>query len=402
MTTETSAAMQPSFLSELNNAQIRADVADALGGGDTLTYQGMLHILDDAAVGGMTASKFSTLETLASLLNAPGGIATSEYVQDISRSLIDGDPANTFWTGGKPKPTELRDLSATSSEQQVDQLIDKWFLGTDHPSTTHVGAGPVVPTWEVQHGPLFAANEPSYLDVNQGVAGDCWFLSTLADVALQDPAAIKSMITDNGNGTYGVRFFVDGLATYVTVDNQLPFVTKNWENGNGSTLEFANGAKGQPIWAELVEKAFAELNAEPDAIHGHTTNTASNAYSGIVDGYASYALEEITGQNSVSYYSSNLVTNVKTIGEAFESGEELEVSFGTLPKGYQGNLVGDHVMEIIGYNSGSESFEIHNPWGSANETAKSMTFTMSVQDLAAAGASITVAQGSALGQPASA
>ncbi len=62
MTTENSLATQPSFLSELHDAQIRADVADALGGGDTISYQGMLNILDDAAVGGMTAGKFSTLE----------------------------------------------------------------------------------------------------------------------------------------------------------------------------------------------------------------------------------------------------------------------------------------------------------------------------------------------------
>ena len=59
-------------------------------------------------------------------------------------------------------------------------------------------------------------------------------LSTLAEVALQDPSAIKSMITNNGNGTYGVRFFVDGRAEYVTVNNELPVVNdgKDWNNGS--------------------------------------------------------------------------------------------------------------------------------------------------------------------------
>ncbi|MGD0764043.1 MAG: hypothetical protein ABR929_12800 [Roseiarcus sp.] len=37
---------------------------------DSLTYSSMLAILQDAAVGGMTASKFSALETLASLAAA--------------------------------------------------------------------------------------------------------------------------------------------------------------------------------------------------------------------------------------------------------------------------------------------------------------------------------------------
>ena len=80
MTTETT---QPGFLSELDDAQIRADVANELGAGNSLSYDGLLKILDDAEVGGMTASKFSTLETLASLLNAPGGITTSNYLQDM-------------------------------------------------------------------------------------------------------------------------------------------------------------------------------------------------------------------------------------------------------------------------------------------------------------------------------
>jgi hypothetical protein len=61
-------------------------------------------------------------------------------------------------------------------------------------------------------------------------------LSTLAEVALQDPSAIKSMITNNGNGTYGVRFFVDGRAEYVTVNNELPVVNDGKEWNNGSTF----------------------------------------------------------------------------------------------------------------------------------------------------------------------
>ncbi len=133
-------------------------------------------------------------------------------MQDISRSLIDGDPANAWWTGGKAKPTALGDLSGTSTEAHVNKLIDKWFLGTDHPNTNNTGASRS--TYEVQNGPLFAANGvPSYHDVNQGAVGDCWFLSTLADVALQDPSAIKSMIIDNGNGTYGVVFSSTVLQT---------------------------------------------------------------------------------------------------------------------------------------------------------------------------------------------
>lgn len=197
-------------------------------------------------------------------------------VAHISHSLIDGDPANADWTGGEATPVALGNLSATSTRAHVDGLIDKWFLGTDLPSID--SAGKIEATYELQKGPLFSAHEaPSYHDVNQGALGDCWFLASLGEVALQDPSAIRSMITNNHNGTFGVRFFVDGTADYVTVNKELPIVDDRSEWSNGSSLVFANGAKGQPLWAELVEKAFAQLNAEPDAVHGGNGG-ALNAY----------------------------------------------------------------------------------------------------------------------------
>jgi Calpain family cysteine protease len=386
-TTDTDTAA-PGFLDELHNARIRTDVADALGANDSLSYHGMLNVLDAAAVGGMTAGKFHTLETLASLINAPDGITTSAYVQHVSHSLIDGDPANAEWTGGESTPVALGNLSATSTQAQVDDLIGKWFLGTDLPSLTGTGTEA---TYEVHKGPLFAAHEaPSYLDVNQGSLGDCWFVATLAEVALKDPSAIESMITNNGNGTDGVRFFVDGVADYVTVNNELPTASEPW--ANGSHLAFANGAKGDPLWAELVEKAFAELNAEPNAVHGDS-GLASNAYEGIAGGFPENALAEITGQDSFTFTSNHLVADAATIGAAFDSGEEVELGTDIVPKEYRGDLVNSHVFEVIGYNESTDEFTIHNPWGSAS--ASPMTFTMSAHELAAAGCSMTVAEGSA-------
>ena len=94
----------------------------------------MLTILQDAAVGGMTATKFSALQTLASMLNQPGGITTSAYVQQIADDVIDGNSANAYWNGGSSTATPLGNLSATSTQTQVNELIGKWFLGTDLPS----------------------------------------------------------------------------------------------------------------------------------------------------------------------------------------------------------------------------------------------------------------------------
>jgi hypothetical protein len=390
-------AFTAGFLSELQDETIRTDVAGVLGANDSLSYQGILQVLDAAAVGGMTASKFGTLETLVSLMSATGGISTSAYVQNISHSLIDGDPANAYWTGGASMPIALGNLSATSTQAQVDDLIGKWFLGSDLPSIDLKGSSES--TYQVYNAPLFGAgNVPSYLDVNQGHLGDCWFVATLAEVALQNPAAIESMITNNGNGTYGVRFFVDGTPEYVTVNDDLPTAsTPLW--ANGSSLEFANGANGEPSWAELVEKAFAQLNAEPNAVHGEL-GLAINAYEGIAGGWPQDALAEITDQDSITFHARQLVSNAATIGAAFESGEEVELSTGTLPKGFHGDLVQHHVFEVIGYSAGTETFTLHNPWGSAS--SQPMTFTLSVHELAAARTSMHVAEGTASSEVASA
>jgi hypothetical protein len=390
-----------SMLSELQNSGVRTDVGNLMVS-QSLSYQSMMKILDDAAVGGMTATKFSTLKTLASLLNIAGGISTSSYVQQITDDVIYGDPANAYWTGGAATHVGLGNLSSTSTQTQVDKLIGKWFLGTDLPSTNLSAVGG---SGKSQYLPdtasLFGTTStPNYLDVNQGNVGDCWFVSTLAEVALQNPSAIESMITSNGNGTYELRFYLGGKPEYITVNDYLPTWTSPWTNG--STLEFANDPNNSPIWAELIEKGFAQLNAEPSAIHGQT-GVSANAYEGIAGGYPQNALAELTGQSSVTYRGSQLVTDASIIGSAFESGEEAELCTpqfynGSTPVEFNGDLVSLHCFEVIGYDPTTQTFTLHNPWGSAVNPVNSppVTFAMTASALAADDCTMAAAQGASI------
>jgi hypothetical protein len=122
------------------NTAIKADIA-RLEVNNSLSYSSMLTILQDAAVSGMTASKFSTLQTLASELDKAGGISTTSYVQSIAQDVIDGNGANATWNGGSSTPVALGNLSATSSATQVGELIGEWFLGTDLPGTNVASIG---------------------------------------------------------------------------------------------------------------------------------------------------------------------------------------------------------------------------------------------------------------------
>jgi hypothetical protein len=76
-------------------------------------------------------------------------------------------------------------------------------------------------------------------DVEQGLIGDCYLMSSMAAVADQNPDAINNMIADNGDGTYTVTFNEKRWERFsdlwndrykpveVTVDDDFPMKTAN-------------------------------------------------------------------------------------------------------------------------------------------------------------------------------
>jgi hypothetical protein len=374
---------------------ISADIASREQNG-SLSYNSVLSILDDAAAGGMTATKFAALKSFAAELNAPGGISVTSYVQQITDDVIDGNSANATWNGGASTATKLGDLNATSSQTQADDLVDEWFLGANLPSLSlsAVGQANLSPTYQSSTLPLYGpTGAPTDEDVNQGYLGDCYFLSSLGEIALKDPSAIESMISSNGNGTYGVRFMVDGQPDYVTVNSELPVMGAGYEWANGSTQEFASGNADD--WVQLIEKAYAELNAQTAAPHGMELNSASDSYEGIAAGNAS-ALTLLTGQSETGYAlnphdsASALASIMSTVASAFSAGEEILMS---TPASSNGNLVGDHMYMVTGINAATDTFTIENPWNTAYSGPLAMTFTESIQALAQDNCSLYAASG---------
>jgi Calpain family cysteine protease len=384
----------PPQAAKLANPGIEADVAKDLQSG-SLSYSADMSILEDAAVGGMTASKFSTLQTFASELNTTGGISVSPYVQQITDDVIFGNSANATWNGGAANATALGNLTAASTQTQANDLIGEWFLGTNLPSLnlTPVGQENLNPTYKTSTLPLYGASgAPTYQDVNQGYLGDCYFLSSLGEVALKDPSAIENMISANGNGTYSVRFFVNGQPDYVTVNSQLP-VMGGYEWANGSQLEFANSKTDD--WVALVEKAYAQLNAQTNAPHGMELNSASDSYAGITAGNGS-ALTLVTDQpeTGTSLYAnestSALGSILTNLASSFSAGEEVLMS---TPWTSAGNLVADHMYMVTGVNAATGALTIHNPWNTAYSGSLSMSFTETIQQLAANNCTLWVTSG---------
>ena len=393
-TTTAPATTTTNVVTLLEQLGVSASSAQQMAAGTSLSYNNLLTILQDAAVGGMTTTKFNDLKTLASMFNKAGGFTVSSYVQQIADDLILGNSANAQWHGGSSSATTLGNLSATSTQTQVNELIGKWFLGTDLPSLdqTGIGGSNYGSTYQNVSLPLFGnTGVPSYLDVNQGNLGDCYFVAALGETALRDPTAIENMITDNGNGTYSVCFYVNGQPDYVTVNGQLPVLGSGYSWANGSTLEFANG----PVdWVALVEKAFVELN-EQTAAASYGGHTAGNAYEDINGGTA-ITLSEITDQTFVTYNltssesSSSLNSLMSTLNADWAAGDEIILS---TPSADNGNLVGDHMYIVTGVNAANGTITIQNPWNSAYSGTLQMSFTDSIAQLAADNVSIYATTG---------
>ncbi|MGE5546180.1 MAG: C2 family cysteine protease [Solirubrobacterales bacterium] len=267
----------PSWINSLSDATIRADLtADAADG--VFTFAEARDLLKDVAAklgsAGLSAARFGDLETVAT--NLGNGLYASSYVESVFSKCVLGADANYFWTAGKTD-TYLGDLYVGSSAGQLTKLIGKWFLGTDLPTPYSEWWSTV--TYQATTLPLFAAAGPTIADINQTALGDCYFLATLGEVAYTNPTLIRSMFQDNGDGTYGVRFYNNGMEDWVTVNNQLP--TGNYSDNYSTTA----------MWADLAEKAFAQW--QTSSWNGNSYDTIGNG------GDPAWALQLVTGASNV-------------------------------------------------------------------------------------------------------
>jgi hypothetical protein len=395
----------PSWISSLKDPVLKADFTSFANAGGSITEAEMTKALSDLAAeltsskATLSSSQVTDLQTIAKNI---GSMGASAYLQFITNAFVNGNAANANWTGGAAQPVKLGNLAAGYTVTQLNELTGKWFLGTDLPTRTASmsGAANFSVSYSTVSSPLYGANGPSMSDINQGYLGDCYLLGSLAEVANQDPSAIESMITNNGNGTYGVRFYVDGQARYVTLDAQL---------ANGGT-EFNSGSN---IWASLVEQAYAEVQAQ-GVITSNSINDG-NSFSTIGNGGApECALEEITGATAITDFSaaksswtsivynqsltptkstSNLTTAsvLSTLAADLAVRDDLVLSSWTNAKDSSGKttLVADHAMSVYGYDAATGMVEIRNPWGTERGQSWDTTFEVSLNTLLTDGDTIT-------------
>ncbi|HAX77145.1 MAG TPA: hypothetical protein DCY88_15250 [Cyanobacteria bacterium UBA11372] len=257
-----------------------------------------------------------------------------DYVFNLSNKIV--NPYDPNIRSG------IGNLVGNDAATKMENLIGKHFLGTYRP-TAASGT-----TYRSASGSLFQ-NGISYQDIDQGSLGDCYYLAALAGTALRTPSTIQSMFTDNGDNTYTVRFYNNGVADYVTVDRYLPtdaagkFVYANRDSG-----KLYNNTSNE-LWVALAEKAYAQMNEAGWTGHGTT-----NSYAAIANGWPDDAVRQITARNTVRDLS--LTDSDRTaVINAFNNGRIVFLNWAA------------HALTLVGYNSTTQRFTIHNPWGHTDE-----------------------------------
>jgi hypothetical protein len=333
--------------SQSGPAVLAQAIADFTGHG-SINYNDMVGLLNGvAAIGTLTSTEMQCLQTVlanATPLNIP------DFVADLASKVINGDPANTTFqtldASGNVVTTNIGNLQIGSPGSLVDDLVRRWFLGENYPVAS-------APYGANSGAVLFGNSGPSYGDVFQGGLGDCTLMATLAEVAARDSGVIQNMFVPLGsklvNGTtvdiWAVRFYDDGVPTYVTVDSELP---------GGSLYDHPAGGV---IWAALAEKAYAELN---QAGWLPTLSRGENTYQALGSGTEATAVAAMAAITGLA--SSGINTTSNDAIATMEQGQLVVMCTGNAVADAT-TFVTNHCYAVLGYDATSGLFTLFNPWG---------------------------------------
>ncbi len=308
----------------------------------TLSRQDMMDFFSSSQDGGMVdATEFNDLQNL--LNQGQSLFAMPEYVFNLGNKVVNGDTANTM--------SGIGNLTSGSSDTQMTALVNKWFLGQDRPDTTYI--------YQYAQGTLFK-NGTAVNDIKQGVAGDCYFLTTLSAIAQDKPSYLQEMFIDNGDDTFTVKFNNNGINEYVTVDRYLP------TNSSGNLVYASYGSNytntGNELWVALAEKAYAQLAESGWSRPNYNSAYNTNSYAALDSGWMDLTMQQITGLATATVTLSPTTTMTATqLINLVNSSQLLTVGFVNGDGG--GLVVNNHAYTITTYNSTNQTFYLDNPWG---------------------------------------
>jgi hypothetical protein len=327
------------FSQNLTDSTLR-DLSRSLDADHVLSRSDMLTLFQQTEKDGQVTS--AELHDLRTLVANAGPLGMPDPVRNLASKVVNGDPANAHYLG-----QPLGNLTIGATTGVLQDLVNKWFLGLDHPLTVsglHYTSAA---------GTLFGSGA-SYTDIRQGYLSDCYFVAGLSAVAYRQPGVLPGMFIDNGDGTFTVRFFHNGQADYVTVDRQLPATASGDFYYAGPSGALSNPAN--KLWVALAEKAYVQITES-----GWTRGmVATSAYTSIEFGWEGTVIQQVTNHTPGGGTLFSSTAELNAVIQAVQAGQMVCMdSNATTATG----IIPNHVYVVLSYNAATQTFNCYNPWG---------------------------------------
>lgn len=195
------------------------------------------------------------------------------------------------------------------------------------------------------------ASDIDYKDLQQGSAGDCYFMAALASLAQRNPQKIVDMIQDNKNGTYTVKFPSKPVTINAPTDTELGLY------GEGKA------------WVPIMEKAYGELRNDKFIIPKVNPYDLIGGGSTIVG----RAIQELTGnpRDTDFLFATTKDFTRERLKHAVENNKLMVASINKSLFGKNElNLPDGHVYTILDYDPKTDKVKLRNPWGSTEAQNK--------------------------------
>ncbi|KAK9417993.1 hypothetical protein SUNI508_08422 [Seiridium unicorne] len=227
--------------------------------------------------------------------------------------------------------------------------------------------------------PQFTVNGFSSSDIKQGGDGDCWWLAAIATIAHRKDLMEKVCVArDEDCGVYGFVFQRDGEWISTVIDDNLYLKETDFdyyrdvydatgkkarrhrkENQTGSdALYFAHCEDPNETWLPLLEKAYAKIHGDYEAISG---------------GWPGEAVEDMTGGVTTTLESNRVLRKDKLWKELVSSEGEYVFALAAMSQGWdwkRSGLALGHAYSILQSREEVDEdgnkvrlVQIRNPWG---------------------------------------
>ena len=272
-----------------------------------------------------------------------------------------------------------------------EKFTDSWAVGpaalyTDGEAPCHDCTVTAPDEWrrlsEMCDAPVLISDSVSAGDVRQGSIGDCFLLSAIAAVASKRRELLVNNFVkyDVAKGVFGVRLFINGVWTFVIVDDFAAYTSDG-------QLVYASCANSSELWLPVLEKAIAKVCCCYENIDGGVTDWALEMLTGgltepgneivIADHEPAACWEKI---DALLRRGDVLAVSSFSEGEYKDKGIEFGGGEGTAGEGVLAcGLVAGHAYGLTACIEfeGTKLFKIRNPWGKRHTQLSATSFSPS-------------------------